>query len=135
MKSVKNQTIRSYLLLTTIWGFLAVAIGAFGAHGLKEIIGPERMPTFETGNKYHFYHTIVCLVVLIISRQNGFNKHLRLSFLFFNIGIFLFSFSLYALAITGIRTLGIITPFGGVFFLIGWIFLGIGSFQSFEEPK
>ncbi|MCZ8157517.1 MAG: DUF423 domain-containing protein [Leptospira sp.] len=134
MYPVNNQSIRLQILIVTILGFLAVGIGAFGAHGLKSIIGQDRMPIFETGNKYHFYHTLVSVLIIITSRQIGFNRKLNLAFLFFVIGIFLFSFSLYALAITGIKTLGIITPFGGVSFLIGWILFGLGSLQSREEP-
>jgi uncharacterized membrane protein YgdD (TMEM256/DUF423 family) len=113
---------------------MAVAIGAFGAHGLKEIIGPDRLPIFETGSKYHFYHTIVSLLILILANQNGMNRYLKISYILFMIGILLFSFSLYALAITGIKILGIITPLGGVCFLLGWILLGIGTLQSREEP-
>jgi|JI10StandDraft_1071094.scaffolds.fasta_scaffold142575_1 uncharacterized membrane protein YgdD (TMEM256/DUF423 family) len=134
MIPVNNQSIRYYLLTSTALGFLAVAIGAFGAHGLKEIIGPERMPVFETGNKYHFYHTIVSLIVLLLAKQYGFNLYLKLSYFSFLLGIFLFSVSLYALAITGIRLLGVITPFGGVSFLCGWIMLGMAIVQSREVP-
>ncbi len=134
MNPVKNQSYSNYLLTSAIFGFLAVAIGAFGAHALKGIVGPERMPIFETGNRYHFYHTIVSLLVVILAIQKGMNRYLKLSFFAFIIGILLFSFSLYTLAVSGIKIFGAITPFGGASFLLGWIFLGLGTFQSFEEP-
>lgn len=134
MNPVKNQSYSNYLLISVLFGFLAVSIGAFGAHALKGIIGPERLPIFETGNRYHFYHTVVCLVIVLLANQKGMNRYLKFSFIAFVVGIFLFSFSLYLLAITGVKMLGVITPFGGVSLLIGWILLGIGSTQSFEEP-
>ncbi|TGN17055.1 DUF423 domain-containing protein [Leptospira idonii] len=136
MNLVKNQSLRLPFLITCLSGFLAVAIGAFGAHGLKETIG-ERLPVFDTGSKYHFYHTIVCLVVLVsLAVQEGKpDRKILFSVWFFIIGILLFSFSLYTLAITGQRILGAITPLGGVCFLIGWILLGIGLYQSFLVPK
>ena len=134
MNPVKNQSTKTFIIISCTFGFLAVAIGAFGAHGLKEIIGLERMPIFETGNKYHFYHSIVSLFILLLSKQIGFNQYLKFSFCAMIIGIFLFSFSLYALAITGIKILGAITPLGGLSFLIGWLLLGIGANQSRSEP-
>lgn len=141
MKLVKKQSDLVLILLICFSGFLAVAIGAFGAHGLKKIITPELMVIFETGNKYHFYHNIVSLItffILLFAEINdGSPKSqtfLRISCWMFLIGILIFSFSLYALAVTGIRILGAITPFGGVSFLLGWSFLGIGLFY-FLVPK
>ncbi len=134
MNPVKNQTISHYLLIVSVFGFFAVAIGAFGAHALKGIVSPERMPAFETGNKYHFIHTLVSLFIIVFISQNGKSKYLKFAFWLFLVGIILFSFSLYLLAITGIKILGIITPFGGVCFLLGWLFLGMSAIQSRDEP-
>ncbi|TGL65596.1 DUF423 domain-containing protein [Leptospira jelokensis] len=141
MKLVKKQSDLVLILLICFSGFLAVAIGAFGAHGLKKIITPELMVVFETGNKYHFYHSIVSLLTFFIllvadSKEVSLKtqKFLRISSWMFLIGILIFSFSLYALAITGIKILGAITPFGGVSFLLGWLFLGLGMYY-FLVPK
>ncbi|MCW7496411.1 DUF423 domain-containing protein [Leptospira levettii] len=141
MKLVKKQSDLVLILLICLAGFLAVAIGAFGAHGLKKIISADLMITFETGNKYHFYHSITALfafLMLILSEQNETseksNKYLRLSIWMFLTGILIFSFSLYFLAITGLKILGAITPFGGVSFLAGWLCLGLGMYY-FLVPK
>lgn len=142
MKLVKKQSDLVLILLICLSGFLGVAIGAFGAHGLKKIIPPDLMITFETGNKYHFYHSITALFVflmLIFTEQNETSektkKYLRISIWMFLVGILIFSFSLYTLAITGLKILGAITPFGGVSFLAGWYCLGLGMYYFFVPKK
>ena len=105
------------IITAAITGFLAVAIGAFGAHGLSSTLSENMMDTYETGVLYHLVHSVV-LLGLAVSTYN-FNK----SFWFIFTGIILFSFSLYFYSITGIRSLAIITPFGGVGFLIGWLLI------------
>ncbi|MBM9591727.1 DUF423 domain-containing protein [Leptospira sp. 201903075] len=141
MNLVKKQSSAVLILLVCLSGFLAVAIGAFGAHGLKKIVSPELMVIFETGNRYHFYHTLAALVAFLFLQQslslesaNKSKTYLKAAVWFFLLGILIFSFSLYVLAITGIRILGAITPIGGVSFLVGWISLGIGSYY-FLVPK
>ena len=105
---------------------LAVAIGAFGAHGLKEILlKNEKADVFETGVKYHFYHAIAILFIGFISIHIQ-NKWIYRSFLLMLIGIVFFSASLYVLAMTNTTILGAITPIGGVLFLVGWAFLVVG---------
>lgn len=122
-----------WIPLAGILGFLAVGIGAFGAHGLKEILSPEMKVVFETGNKYHFYHSLALLAVGILgSRDPHPSKCLRLSGWFFAIGIFVFSGTLYTLAITEIRILGAVTPIGGVSFLLGWFFLA-WNYRKFQS--
>lgn len=133
MKLVNQQSSKLYLVMIGISGFLAVAVGAFGAHALKGIIPPERMVIFETGNKYHFYHTIMSLIAIYFSEFTD-NRIWKWASGFFLIGIVFFSFSLYALAITGIKILGAITPFGGVCFLVGWAFILFASIQSRNVP-
>lgn len=142
MKLVKNQSNLVMILLICLSGFLAVAIGAFGAHGLKNVISPELLVVFETGNKYHFYHSLAALltfILLVFTETNDSSsqtqKYLKISVWLFLIGILIFSFSLYMLAITGIKILGAITPFGGVSFLIGWLFLGLGMYHFFVPKK
>lgn len=142
MNLVKKQSSAVLVLLICLSGFLAVAIGAFGAHGLKKFVSPELMVVFETGNRYHFYHTLAALISflflqqsLVLESPNKSKSYLKLATWMFLLGILIFSFSLYALAITGIRILGAITPIGGVSFLIGWISLGVGSYYFFVPKK
>lgn len=103
-------------IISGIVGFLAVALGAFGAHGLEGSINKEMMETYETGVLYHLVHAVVLFAIPLAGRTDDF----CIAFRFFTAGIVLFSFSLYLLAITGATWLGFITPFGGVSFLIGW---------------
>lgn len=101
---------------------MAVAIGAFGAHGLKELLLQyNRLDTFETGVKYHFYHAFGIILCAILARQ--FEVNLRLTGWLFMGGIVLFSGSLYILCLTNITWLGAITPLGGVAFISGWLIL------------
>lgn len=103
--------------------FLAVSIGAFGAHALKDtLISNGYQSTFETGVKFQFYHGLALLIVALLSRHYK-SKNLVYAAYCFIIGILLFSGSLYFLSLTGHKNLGIITPFGGVSFIVGWILL------------
>jgi uncharacterized membrane protein YgdD (TMEM256/DUF423 family) len=106
--------------LAAISGFLAVAFGAFGAHGLKDLLEANKMlPVWQTGALYHLVHS----VVLFALSQRA--KPPRLPFALFGIGIILFSGSLYALAVTNVKMLGIVTPFGGLCLLAGWLALAL----------
>lgn len=101
-----------------IFAFLAVAIGAFGAHGLQSIlVANDRVDTFETAVKYHMYHALALLITGILLQFFP-GKLLENSVWLFITGIFIFSGSLYALCLTNIRILGAITPIGGLCFLI-----------------
>ncbi len=113
--------LKNILILGSILGFFAVGIGAFGAHALKDILG-ERISIFETGNRYHFYHTFALFVSAFIYSKYLKKECLYSSYLF-ALGILFFSGSLYALSISGLRILGAITPIGGVLFLGGWVTL------------
>lgn len=109
-----------FLLLAGINGFLSVALGAFAAHGLQDRLEPSLLATFETGVQYHMYHSLALLGVGLLALQIPSDRIIQLTGWLFLIGIVLFSGSLYVLALTGIRWLGAITPFGGVAFLAGW---------------
>ena len=113
------------LLLAALSGFLAVALGAFGAHGLAPVLG-ERVSAWETAVHYQMFHTTV-LLVLGLMLQSGYGNRvwLRRSVVAVLAGILLFSGSLYVLALTGTGWLGMITPLGGVAFLLGWLFLAM----------
>jgi len=110
------------LTIAAISGLLAVIFGAFGAHVLKGILSPEMLETYKTGVQYQFYHTFALLAVGILMNFNQ-SKALIWSATLFMIGMILFSGSLYVLAISGVKALGIITPFGGVTWIAAWILL------------
>lgn len=117
---------KSILLSGALFAILSVMIGAFGAHALQSILlGNGRLSTFETAVQYHIFHALALLIVgaleiKICSRQ------FRIAAIFFTVGIIIFSGSLYILAILNIPIMGAITPFGGVAFIIGWLFLMLG---------
>ena len=103
--------------------FLAVAAGAFAAHGLKDILSPEYVNTFKTAADYQMMHGIGLILIGLLNKQDL--KHCNtLAAIFMFAGIILFSGSLYVLALTGTKWLGMITPFGGLCFLIAWLTLG-----------
>ena len=107
-----------WIIISAVSGFTAVAIGAFGAHGLREKLSQEMLEVYKTGVFYQFIHTIV---LLILASTNFINS--KISSIFFLFGIILFSFSLYLYSISGIQFFAMITPVGGVCFLIGWLWL------------
>jgi uncharacterized membrane protein YgdD (TMEM256/DUF423 family) len=118
---------RLFLQLAALNGFLAVALGAFGAHGLKGSLegledSAQRLVWWETAAHYQLTHALALgLVGLLGSKIPG--KLLRTGGWALQLGILLFSGSLYAMTLTGVRTLGAVTPFGGLAFLVGWICL------------
>ena len=113
---------RTFLFFGAVSGFVAVAFGAFGAHALRSKLSPEMLQVFETGVRYQMFHALALLVTAIaVARFDGWVA--RAAGWCFLAGIVLFSGSLYALALTGVRTLGAITPLGGVAFLVGWALL------------
>ncbi|OAV44905.1 DUF423 domain-containing protein [Lewinella sp. 4G2] len=127
---------QKYIRLFAGLGALAVALGAFGAHGLKTLVGPQELETFATGVRYHFYHTMAIGLVSVLTLSPLLRRpYLKWATLFFLVGILLFSGSLYLLALQsvhGIPTvfLGPVTPIGGVFFIAGWVCLFLAPSQS-----
>ncbi len=115
--------------IAAILGFLAVSIGAFGAHALEVTLTENgRLDTFETAVKYHFYHALALLLVGLLMRDHD-SKYLSYAAISFVMGIVIFSGSLYTLSLTNIRILGAITPIGGVGFILGWIFIFLGFWK------
>jgi len=109
---------RPWLAVAAVNGALAVAAGAFAAHGLHDKLAPSDLAIFETGARYHMYHALALgLAALAI----GSGVRARLAAWLFLAGIVLFSGSLYALALTGMMSFAYITPIGGVAFLVGWL--------------
>lgn len=122
-----------YKVSFAIFGFLSVALGAFAAHGLKQILDASMLQVFHTGVTYQFYHTLALGIVVILAEKNA-SKWFRRAALCFVFGMILFCGSLYALALTGISGLGAITPLGGTLFLIGWASLGWAFFTPPKSP-
>lgn len=110
---------RRYLALGAISAGLAVALGAFAAHALKARLDPQQLAVFEVGARYQMYHALALLAVGLLAERRP-SRLLVWSGALFLAGTLLFSGSLYALGLSGVRWLGAITPFGGVAFLAGW---------------
>jgi uncharacterized membrane protein YgdD (TMEM256/DUF423 family) len=117
-----------WLAIAAINGFLAVAAGAFGAHGLQGRLDPHAMQVFETGARYQMYHALAIGLAAFAVRGAA-ASYAQIAAGFFLGGIVLFSGSLYLLALTGNKALGIVTPFGGLAFLIGWSALALAAFK------
>lgn len=113
---------RFFLSCGAIAGFLAVALGAFAAHALRNRVAPDLLAIFETGVRYQMYHALALVTVGLLSERNP-QPALRVAGWAFVTGTILFSGSLYALALSGVRVLGAITPIGGVALLVGWLAL------------
>ena len=111
-----------FLRLAAASAFIVVGLGAFGAHGLRSMLDAARLGTWETAVQYQMFHVLALLVVGLLARDHE-SVLLRWSGWSFVLGTLLFSGSLYVLALTGLRWLGMITPLGGVCFLLGWALL------------
>lgn len=119
---------RVYLIVGAMAGFLTVALGAFGAHGLKRLLSPEMLVIFNKGVQYQGLHALALLITGLLMLHSPASS-LRWAGRFFMLGILLFCGSLYLLAVTQNRILGVITPFGGLSFLAGWAFLGVACWK------
>ena len=125
---------KNFLVWAAVLGALAVILGAFGAHKLKELVPPETVSTFQTGVTYQFYHVFALIATGILFAQLP-GSQLLWAGRCFIIGIILFSGSLYLMTIlkmtenVGLKSIGILTPIGGVFFIAGWICLLLGIFK------
>ena len=126
---------RSALSLGVVFAALGVILGAFGAHALKQILEVDQLQIFETGVRYQMYHSFGLLAAGILYSSFPY-KQVKFASTFFLIGIVLFSGSLYAMTMlkmsgqVGLDGLGILTPIGGVFFILGWLMLLIGILKK-----
>lgn len=111
---------RQLLIIAALSGLLAVALGAWGGHGLKTILTDKYLQTFLTGVEYQVTHSLALLFTSLLPAGN---RLVKLAGWSFTLGMVLFSGSLYLLTLSGIRSFGVITPFGGVLFMCGWICL------------
>jgi uncharacterized membrane protein YgdD (TMEM256/DUF423 family) len=119
----------SLVRLAALLAFVGVAAGAFGAHGLRGTIPDRLLEAYQTGVFYHLVHSLALLAMAALTGAVAV-PFLRLASIFMVAGILLFSGSLYAMALTGITALGIVTPFGGVAFLGGWLILAGGASRN-----
>ncbi len=118
------------LTITALLGMLAIILGAFGAHALKEKLGADVLQNYNTGVRYQMYHV---LVLLFVNTYKGFNNVAKnsISLLFF-MGILFFSGSIYAITAGGVdpKTIWFITPLGGLLFIVGWLLMGISFLKK-----
>ncbi len=121
--------LRRMVLFAAFFGFTGVALGAFAAHGLKAKLTPEYLAIFQTGTHYQMLHALGLLAVALLAAHLP-GRLLNAAGWLFASGIVLFSGSLYLLTLTGISKLGIVTPFGGVAFLGGWLCLALAAWRG-----
>ena len=122
------MTPRSWIIMGSLHMALAVILGAFAAHALKSMLNEYSTDIYKTGNFYHFIHALALIMVGVLQQQ--FDLDLTISGFSFFIGMVLFSGSLYSIALTGVKGLGVITPIGGLLFIIGWAYMAIQFYKS-----
>ena len=125
---------KPYLVIGALLAGLAVVLGAFGAHGLKSVLSAQQLGTFEIGVRYQMYHALALMLLPVLSPYVSPKWVNRAAFCFVT-GTVLFSGSLYALAISGIKWFGPITPLGGLFFIAGWALIMIGLLKGQPEQN
>jgi uncharacterized membrane protein YgdD (TMEM256/DUF423 family) len=120
---------RVLLIVGSLNAFLAVALGAFGAHALRGTISDAMLEVYKTGVQYQMAHALGLILIALLSERMADVRLARLSGVLLTVGIVLFSGSLYALALTGTRIFGAITPLGGLCFLAGWALLVVAALR------
>lgn len=120
----------NFLLVGALAGLTGVLLGAFGAHGLRESLSPAMLTIYKTGVDYQMWHALALMGVALILRYNPDEKSLIRAGWFFLLGIVFFSGSLYMLACFNMKWLGMVTPVGGVFFIVGWVLLALFSLKD-----
>jgi uncharacterized membrane protein YgdD (TMEM256/DUF423 family) len=130
-----RQTVdRVFFAFGCLFGFLGVALGAFGAHALRLRLSPEMLAVFETGVRYQFVHALALLAVAwACTRWPG--RAVRAAGWLFVTGVVLFCGSLYALALSGLRAIGVLTPCGGLALLAAWLCLGWAAWRAGRPSK
>ena len=125
-----------FIQIAAISGFLAVALGAFGAHALKAKLTPAMLDVYQTAVLYHFIHTLALFGVALLMLHLGKSTWLLTSACAFVAGLLMFCLSLYGLSLSGIKILGAITPIGGVCFMIGWaLLLAAGARHQVNQDR
>ena len=123
-------TAKVFLILGGLNAALVVLLGAFGAHALKARLSAEMLAVYQTGVHYHLFHALGLIAVGLVATQIPASAYLKWSGWLMLAGIILFSGSLYVLSVSGLRWLGMITPFGGVAFIAAWIVFVIAIAKS-----
>lgn len=121
---------RLFIIIAAISGLIAVILGAFAAHGLKQTLASQALQTFQVGVQYQMYHALALLGVGLLMQVKPAMSGLKASGIAYILGTLLFSGSLYALALGAPRWLGPITPLGGLSFMLGWLLLAIAAWRS-----
>ncbi len=119
-----------FLFLGAMSALLAVALGAFGAHGLKDILSPELMVTYQTAVNYQMWHALGLIGISFVHQQDQESKLIAWAGWLMFFGILLFSGSLYLLVLLNIKELGMLTPIGGISFIVAWALLAIYAAQK-----
>ena len=125
-----NANAQPLIIAGTVLAFLGVALGAFGAHALKTRIDADLMAVYQTGVQYHLVHALGVLLIGVLVQVLPPSKWLPIAGWTMTAGVIVFSGSLYALSLTGIRVLGAVTPLGGVALLAAWALLALGIAKS-----
>ena len=112
---------------------LAMMLGAFGAHGLRTLLDSHQLGAYQTAVQYHFYHTLLLMGVGLLVRAYPDSRILKWSGWFAITGILLFSGSLYLLSVTGVRWLGMVTPVGGLAFILSWLSMALALYRGLEN--
>ncbi len=122
----------NFLFLSAVCGLIGVAMGAFGAHGLKAILTAEMLAAYKTAVDYQMWHALGLGLIAVFKLQSPESDHLKWAGWLMFCGIILFSGSLYLMAIMNAKWLGIITPIGGVCFLLSWVLVAIFAYKATE---
>src|SRR5262245_40231002 len=120
---------RTFFMIGAGLGLLAVALGAFAAHGLESRLSADDLDTYQTAARYHMYHALALLAAAYAAHRFGGGWSTAAGWLFIA-GVVLFSGSLYVLAVSGVKVLGAVAPLGGVCFLAGWAALAIAAWRG-----
>lgn len=126
---------RLWILLGALNAALSVMLGAFGAHALKASLTADMLTVYQTAHQYHIHHALGLLLIGGLAFAGLRSRWLTAAGVLLLLGIVLFSGSLYALSITGMRSLGIITPFGGMCFILGWFSLLVAAWRMHAMPR
>ncbi len=119
-----------FVILGSLSGLLGVALGAFGAHGLKARVSPELLTVWQTGVQYQLVHALALVLIGILCHLLPAASQLRMAGWMMLLGSLLFSGSLYIMTLSGVRALGMITPLGGIAFLLGWLLLALAVWRQ-----
>lgn len=123
-----------FLMIGSLCGMLAVLLGAFGAHGLEKVVEATMLQRFHTGVEYQFYHALALILINLIYNKIN-NKYVGYAGYAFLLGIILFSGSLYVYVLTGIKAVVMLTPIGGLSFVLGWLLLFFATIKSAYREK